>query len=376
MGQRNIEDIVLAKIAGQELTESETALFDGWYADEANRLYYESLLRVRSGIVATEAAKIDSAKAWGKIIPPVRRPSLTKRVLRYAAAIVLPLSIGAAYLIYQDRQAAVIENIVVKPGEGRAFFSSSSGQRYMLTDRDETIVDETGEIKVYGDPKAVSDFASCAGDSRIINTIEVPRGGYWSVVLDDGSRVWLNCDSRLNFPQNFDGGHRTVEVQGEAYFQVARDESRPFIVKTGDYEIRVTGTEFNVSSYGKGATATTLVEGGVEIVMNGTVSILTPGRRAIIENGAIQTHDVNVGRYVAWRDDEFRYSRTPLEEIIDELARWYDLDVEWKDNGAKRYHFSAGFSRRSELRDILEVLEKTNSVEMTLRGRTLIIKDK
>lgn len=388
MERRNIDEIVLAKVGGQELSQDELAQFDKWYAQEANRLHYESLLRVRSGVIAAEAAKVDRGKAWKRVSNHTRRLPTGWRVMRYAAAIALPVLLGTAYLVFQNRQAGMNESVIVRPGSVMAILTSSSGERLVFSETGETRIENgSGFVNVKGvDFLAGSTGTSAAengvetvvADDNYVNfsTLEIPRGGYICYGLPDGSKVWMNNESKLRFPAAFPKGKREVELKGEAYFQVAKDENRPFIVKTGDYDIRVTGTEFNVSSYTRGTTSTTLVEGSVEIAMNGAVSKLNPGYQAVIENGAIQTREVNVGRYVAWKNNEFLYSRTPLGEIMDELARWYDIDVVWKDTDAKKYHFSAGFSRRSEIGDILEVLEKTNTVILTLKGRTLTIRDR
>ncbi len=132
---------------------------------------------------------------------------------------------------------------------------------------------------------------------RVINKIAVPRGGHWSVVLDDGSQVWLNCESTLKFPHCFDRGRRVVELEGEAYFRIAKDEGRPFIVQTRDYDIEVTGTEFNVNSYSPNSTSTTLVEGGVKIELDGAANILTPGCRAVMTGNGIMVEEVEVDWY-------------------------------------------------------------------------------
>lgn len=389
MEQRNIEEIVLSKVAGQQLTSGELALFDDWYAEETNRLHYESLLRVRSGVIASEAANVDREKAWKRVSPPAPRLSAGKRAMRYAAAIALPLLIGTAYLAYHSRQASSAENDTVKPGSAMAILTSPSGQRLVFSATGETNIDNGSgvinikELESLGDGSEIvyDDIVKMAGldtggEDMVYSTLEIPRGGCICYVLSDGSKVWLNSESRLRFPMTFPAGVREVELEGEAYFQVAKDARRPFIVRTDDYDIRVTGTQFNVNSYRKGATATTLVEGGVEIGMNGTLSKLTPGHQAVLADGRIEMHEVNIGRYVAWKHNEFNYSRTPLVEIMDELARWYDIEVVWKDEDAKKSHYSAGFSRQSDIDSIIEVLKKTNSVDMTLKGRTLTIKTK
>lgn len=383
MNQRSIEEIVIAKADRQELTPDELAQFDQWYAERANRLHYESLLRVRSGIVASGAANVDCDKAWHQVSPPpAPRLSAGKRALRYAAILALPLLIGT-YLIYQDRQPALEEDVVVKPGNAMAVLVSPSGQRLVFSDTEETRIENgSGVININSDNGIVSDsivkMAGISPDNEQVDylTLVVPRGGYICYALPDGSKVWLNSQSKLRFPIAFPKGKREVELEGEAYFQVSKDERRPFIVHTGDYDVRVTGTEFNVRSYDHGETATTLVSGGVQVEMDGTASKLAPGCQATIADGKITMREVNLERYVAWQQGAFAYAQTPLGEIMDELTRWYDIDVVWADRQAQNYHFSAWFNRKSEISEIINILHRTNRVELTLNGRTLTIKDK
>lgn len=390
MEQKNIDEIILSKVAGQVLTPDELAQFDQWYAEEANRLHYEALLRVRSGVIASGAAGIDCDKAWKKVSPPAPKLSAGKRALRYAAILALPLLAGTAYLIHQGRQApAVAEEVVVKPGNALAVLLSPSGQRLVFSETEETRIENgSGTINIKGlgsadnGPGIVCDSivqmaGITPGDKEATRlTLETPRGGYICYALPDGSKVWLNSESRLHFPAAFPKGRREVELEGEAYFLVGKGDGRPFIVRTGDYDVRVTGTEFNVRSYDHGTTATTLVRGGVQVEMNGTVSKLTPGCQATITNGGIETRKVNVERYVAWQQGAFAYAQTPLGEIMDDLMRWYDIEVVWEDKNARNYHFSAWFDRQSEIGEIIDVLRKTNRVELTLKGRTLTINDK
>ena len=159
------------------------------------------------------------------------------------------------------------------------------------------------------------------------------------------------------------------------YFEVAKDKEKPFIVRMNEYNVRVTGTQFNVRNYSNENLATTLVEGRVQIERKGRVDRLRPGQQAILENNEIRIRTVNVNEQVAWRHGAFGFTQCRLENIMEELARWYDVDVFYMNQQVKNYHFSAWFKRSSSINEVINILEKTKKISLDLKGRILTVKD-
>ncbi|MFN0256775.1 FecR family protein [Pedobacter ureilyticus] len=196
--------------------------------------------------------------------------------------------------------------------------------------------------------------------SQLSQTLSTPRGGQYRVVLSDGTKVWLNAASSISYPSSFDGAkERRVSVTGEVYFEVAKDRAKPFVVASRGQSIRVLGTHFNVNAYGDyGTTATTLLEGSVSVSLvdnDGGAKILKPMQQLIAGNGrtVIRTADVELA--MAWKNGVFEFKDASLKSILNEVARWYDLDVEYRGEVPDRV-FNGSVSRKSNLSVLLKIL--------------------
>ena len=176
------------------------------------------------------------------------------------------------------------------------------------------------------------------------NTIVVPRGAEYEMCLADGTRIWLNSESRLTYPVCFNGKERRVEMQGEICFQVARDEQKPFVVKTGETAVTVLGTLFNVEAYPEnGQVVTTLVEGKVRVEHQGDQYTLIPNRQAIVEQEVLTVKEVVARDYVSWVNGYFHFTEASLGEIMVKLARWYDVEFFFVRPELENVHFFIGY---------------------------------
>ena len=355
----------------------ESAFFDKWYQNSSNREYYNDLLKIRSGIIASQVKeRIDKRKAWNQV-RPARKISLIRTLLKFAAIMILPLSLGVFLLILENKQEKVVyAEVPVQPGRKQAVLTLSSGQQVMLADTIVHVNEKGMVISNFPDKELVYKIMNDTMKTETIyNTVTVPRGGEYKLVLADGTIVWLNSDSHIRYPVTFSGNTRQVELEGEAYFEVAKDVEKPFIVRMNEYNVRVTGTQFNVRNYLNESLATTLVEGGVQIERKGKVDRLRPGQQAVLENNEIRIRVVNVEEQVAWRHGAFGFTQCRLENIMEELARWYDVDVFYMNQQVKDYHFSAWFKRSSSINEVINILEKTKKISLDLKGRILTVKD-
>ena len=200
--------------------------------------------------------------------------------------------------------------------------------------------------------------------------LSTPRGMDYKVILADGSEVWLNAESRIEFPTNFQGNERRVKLLGEAYFKVAPNEKSPFIVSTDQMEVRVLGTEFNLKSYSNEAAHVTLVKGSVEV---GDMR-LTPGQDAWYDKeGTIHVAEVDVYDVIQWKDGFFYFNDKSLVTVLRELGRWYNLGVIFRNASAMNHkvHFSA--LREGTIEEALSSLNSLRKVKITLQGNNIIV---
>ena len=212
----------------------------------------------------------------------------------------------------------------------------------------------------------------------VYNTIDIPIGGEYQLVLADGTKVWLNADSKLRFPVSFTAERREVYLEGEAYFEVAKDSEHPFIVHISRGAIEVLGTGFNVRDYREEQkTVTTLVQG--KVVYR---SERQPGREIMLEpgfqikdeeGGSLQPRKVDVILYTGWKDGKYVFENATLEEIMQVLSRWYDIAVFYKREEVKKLHFTGDLERYKTINDFLEFMEIGGNVRFSIKGKTVLI---
>jgi len=207
------------------------------------------------------------------------------------------------------------------------------------------------------------------------NTIIIPRGEQYQLVLPDGTKVWLNAASSLTFPEFFAGKERTVTLDGEAYFEVAKHTSMPFYVKAKGTTIEVLGTHFNVSAYSDDQQVkTSLMEGAVKLSNEKASTILKPGQQGIFStNSAIRIETVNLGDVSAWMKGYFIFNDEPIANIMKQVNRWYDVDIQYEGD-VQQVKYGGMISRYDDVRQFLRVLEMTSTIHYNMEGRHITLK--
>ena len=210
------------------------------------------------------------------------------------------------------------------------------------------------------------------------NKLTTPIGGEYSLVLSDGTKVFLNADSELKYPVEFSDGKRIVDLKGEAYFEVHKDSLRPFIVRMNGAEVTVLGTSFNVNTYGDdGQIYTTLVNGSVRVssMKNKQEEILKPGMQSVmnVQSGLLTVRKVDVEPYVAWREGRFVFRAMTLDLIMRQLQRWYDFEVFYQNSELKDYEFRGVIKRDMDLDKVLSVIKATTNVDFEVKGKVITI---
>lgn len=298
-----------------------------------------------------------------------------------AASIALLISIGISFYLTKKAsentdQLANVNKIV--PGSNKAILTLSNGQKISLTDASKgTLANESGiVITKTADGQLAYKFSNSSNPnaSSLINTIETPRGGQHQITLPDGTVVTLNAASSLKFPASFSGlSNRKVELNGEAYFEVAKDKKHPFIVKSNSQEVEVLGTHFNVNTYPEEKSAkTTLLEGSVKVSANGNSQLLKPGQQSILTRDKIDVVSANIKETMAWKNGYFRFNNQRIDEIMPMLSRWYDIEVSYEGKLSEE-RFSGTISKYKNINEVLDMLSYSNAVKFKTEGRRITV---
>lgn len=266
------------------------------------------------------------------------------------------------------QQEALAELIV--PGKTQAMLTLSNGETIQL--------DNDTLYPLYHSHTPQPAMASAEAP---LHQLATPRGGEFRVVLEDGTEVWLNADSRLRYPEVFDGPERRVEVEGEAYFKVAKNPEHPFIVSSGGQEVRVYGTEFNVHAYPDETTIyTTLVEGSIALRLaddrdSSRELMLTPDHQSTfdVQNSTFQVKSVDTDVVISWRSGVFVFEDQTLEQIMRTLSRWYDFDYEFGDQQIATTVFMGSIPKYGSFNEVCDIFHKLGGIRLHQQGRKVTI---
>ena len=337
------------------------------------KMQYEDIQKILS---------YDAGGAWQVVQQKAarrRRKPLT-RVYRVAVSVVIIFGVAIAFLLREEATTVVpvVKVEEITPGRSMAKLTVASGDVYHLdslhqVDLITSLAENNGKEVVFIDRQLEE------GEREIkYNKVEIPRGGEYQIVLGDGTRVYLNAQTELRFPESFASSEqRLVYLSGEAYFEVTKNPSKPFVVQCKDYAVKVLGTSFNVNSYeGDETSKTTLATGKVEIDMDGKQTILNPGQQAIIKNGEVNVKEVDVEVYTTWMFDNFRFQSESIQEIMTKLSRWYAIDVFYMNESVRNYHFTGYLPRYAKIADVLELLSLTTNIKFDVEGKTVIVMEK
>lgn len=300
--------------------------------------------------------------------------TLTKRILPYAAAVVLLLGIGTFFFLYNNQNPSKIplstsRSEQILPGGNRATLLLDGGKTIELDNEQKGIMMADGKVRY-------TDGSQLVGRNSDISsrqyTVLTPKGGTYQLRLPDGTNIWLNADTRISYTADLEKTKaREVQLEGEAYFEVAKDAHRPFVVTTTREKVTVLGTQFNVNSYRDETTGrTTLVEGSV--LINGN-TVLKPGQQAVVDQtGRLRLATVNASKVAAWKNGKFIFESEPLESVMKKIGRWYDVEPVYKGTVSDRT-FSGTLSRFEDIQKLLNKITYTSDVRFKLEGRRVIV---
>lgn len=310
---------------------------------------------------------------------------LLKPWFKYAAAAVLIISIS--FFIRSILQKPVPVNTStekpiaattdIAPGSQGAVLTLADGRKVVLDSLGNgTISLQTGAEVRLKDGQLVYDPVTATEEQMVYNSISTPKGRQFQLILPDGTKVWLNAASSLKYPTHFSGNERKVEIKGEAYFEVAKNAQKPFIVMLPQgAEVRVLGTHFNINAYdNEPVIKTTLLEGAVKIsaIGNRQSAMLKPGEQAVLTaDSRFTIAGADVEKVMAWKNGVFNFEDATLQEVMHQLERWYDIEVVY-ETGIPKLEFVGKMGRDLSLNNVLRGLE-INKVHCRLEGRKLIV---
>lgn len=387
----NIREIARKFFSGAA-TEEEIARLHQWYdawADDEIIIQADTdnpdIIEAR--MLSRMLEKIRSEKATPAQVVPLQKKKWWK--VGVAAAVIMALGVGAfLWKHHFGGHAGGVEVAVadtstgIKPGIDKALLILADGKQVVLDSTTTGIVSKQGAttiINLHG--KLTYDGAGNQQEEPIYyNTIKTGKGNQYQLVLPDGSRVWLNATSSLRFPTRFNKENRTVELTGEGYFEVARENNRPFkVMLQGNAEeksptsIEVLGTHFNVMDYNDEPNMkVTLLEGSVKVRSENSV-VLKPGEQAVMSGNSQLTIDnsPNLEEAVAWKNGYFQFTDAPITTVMRQVARWYNVDVEYSGN-VKQEIFSGSIPRLANITELKKILELTKTIRIKIEGRKLI----
>ena len=278
--------------------------------------------------------------------------------------------------IHEEQELA---KSVMQPGTSKAILMMADGKEVVLEQGQNLNILLNERVRVATSSQGIVYEEYGKGMvTEEYNKLTTPIGGEYSLVLSDGTKVFLNADSELKYPVEFSDGKRIVDLKGEAYFEVHKDSLRPFIVRMNGAEVTVLGTSFNVNTYGDdGQIYTTLVNGSVRVssVKNGQAEVLKPGMQSVmdVQSGQLTVREVDVEPYVAWREGRFVFRAMTLDLIMRQLQRWYDFEVFYQNPELKDYEFRGVIKRDMDLDKVLSVIKVTTNVDFEVKGKVITI---
>ena len=381
-----IYDLIARKLDDSLLPMEETELSDWLEEDVKHEEVYAEIKKIRD---RTKLLYRDFAPDTENVLKRMKRGRGRQIGFRYwwkyAALFILPLSV--ALVLWQGMKNESVEehrqfSAVSRPGGERAILKLYNGKTVVLdSTMKSSLIAHEANVRIEMDSNHLLRYSSHdsieMANTNKNNELIIPKGGEYQVVLADGTKVWLNSASRLIYPQSFMGKERRVVLSGEAFFDVAHDAERPFVVETSRMNVKVLGTRFNVNDYDDNEeVSTTLVNGSVEIVSGDQQAFrLVPGEQAYGKENELEKREVNVRLYTSWIDGKFLFNNTELEEIAKQISRWYDVEIFFSSESVKKVRFTGAIVKFKPLEDLVRMIESTSQVRFSVKGRTIVISE-
>jgi transmembrane sensor len=376
------EETELFKLLGSEENDEQVKTFmqQAWHqpgintslSDEQSQVILSSVLeREKSKVVPLATSRFRRGMIWAAASVAIFAAGiLLFYLLNKNADTKTPLAKNTTVHPYNNDVAPGTSGAVLKLSNGSSIILDNATDGQLAKQDNIQVIKQGGSVQYIAENKNGEDAVS-------YNVIETPRGRQYRLLLEDGTRVWLNAASSIRFPVAFSGSERRVAITGEVYFEVAKNKEKPFRVEAAGTTVEVLGTHFNINSYPDEETInTTLLEGSVKVVKDRQVRIIKPGQQAQVNaKGEMKMgNNVNLTEVMAWKDNLFSFNNTDIKKLMRQLSRWYDVEVEFKNDTQETVTFIGGISRSVNLSTVLNMLEQTGEVKFDIEGKKIIVK--
>lgn len=394
---QRIAELIVRTLRQQELTSAEDFELQQWLMSDQNREVYDQLRDPDKLNELIHEHDDLRHSIWGKVDARLKasaleddavidiRPVKRRRIGLYVAAAALLFVLITSYiwlasLFHAPSKARPVSVPLVAqdvaPGGDKATLTLANGSTIILQHTADGSLGTQGNAHISKKKDQLAYTASTSPGTEILyNTLTTPRAGQYQLVLPDQTKVWLNNASTLRYPTNFSGNTREVTLTGEAYFEVAKN-SKPFSVKLKDLSVDVLGTNFNIMGYDdEPSLRTTLLSGKVSISSTGKPIVLSPGQQAVLDHGTgaiAVTTDIDPDEAIAWQRGYFHYTHANIKDVLRQLARWYDVEVEYATTVPDDHTADGDIGRDLKLSTILKHLEKPD-LHFRIEGRKLIV---
>lgn len=386
----DIPNLIIKKI-NDDISPKEAESLNNWItkSEDNLRLFEKLSSDINLEDKRSTINKLNKNASWNKINKATqeRKLQLRTRILRYAVAIALPifLATSAYFTITLKKTTEIVKTEQqILPGTNKAKLILASGKTINLSHNKDILISEIPEaiVKSNNNQLVLTPKENNLEEKKIeFSTLSIPKGGEYSMVLPDGSKVWLNSDTKIRFPNIFPNKSRIVYLEGEAYFEVKHNKNKPFVVKTINSNVEVLGTKFNIKAYKEESKIyTTLAEGSVRFTGKNAENscILKPNEQSVydIDGEMLNKHHVYANTYTAWTRGRFAFENEKLEEILTQLGRWYDVEIFYLNQETKEYRFTGDLMRYNSISTILEMLEVTYNVKFKINKRSISVSKK
>ena len=381
-------DILAAYLHHETLTAEEMVLLDEWRSKEENKELYLRLELLSQSCDTVRNAKKE-VRGEGVYLKMEQvllqhreaRKARRRRAYLYGAA---GIALLASFLLFllpspeKETTPPLATTTEILPGSSKAHLQIRGEWIDLEGDSNETILDDS--LYQIGNKANTLVYSShTPADELEYNILYVPRGGEYSIILSDGTKVYLNADSELRYPVRFSANKREVFLTGEAYFEVAHNPESPFIVQADQLEILVRGTSFNVNAYREQEQISTVLEkGDIAVSCDGIIYPVIPGDRLVYHKAEkkIAINQVDTERFTSWKSGYYKFRETTLEDIMTTLSLWYDVAISYQQDSIKELVFTGQLRRFDNIMALLSKFEHTGNVQFIVENKHITIREK
>jgi hypothetical protein len=378
-----ISDLIFLSFKSK-LSEEQQSFLQNWINEaKENKVLYNKLKTKQEYNNTLKTYELfEPTKNFDHILSSVGKKQRIVRMKRFAVACSIAFLALISFLFIKtefDNAKLVAQVQNIKPGSKHATLILHTGKEIDLKDKsfnlkisENLAIDNHQNTLTYQFDKSKMNGLA----SNLENVLIVPRGGEYKLVLSDGTVITLNSESTLRFPPNFDGNIRKVAIEGEGYFEVAHDKSKKFIVDVDGKEVEVLGTKFNVKAYkNEDYISTTLVEGAIKFKVGEDSQLLKPDQRLKLNNrtNEIQLSEVNAKNIASWTEGKYHFQSTSLEEIFNQLERWYDFETVFENEKVKALKFRGVIKRDMDFKKLCKIISETTNVKFRIEEKRVLV---